>query len=164
MNEDSNGMVMTVPSFGHCKELKLQMDGWKNAISRMHEAQNLVPANYSNLELVFQEAWREARKNAILVGDAVKKARRNVEEVKSDIILDELPKLIEELPKSVTGNAHFRNAVIARNERYQKAQQHIEKLEAMLDHFESHMKTMENTSRFLKKQMDYTIRNGNYGQ
>lgn len=153
--QNKQGTMMVVPAFRHCPELKLNMVGWETAMKRFPEAKTLVASNYLDLEFTFQEAWRESKRNAIQVGDALKKARQNVEEIKSDIILDEIPKLMEELPKSVTGNAHFRNAVIARNEDYKQAQIHVEKLEAMLEHFESHMKIMENTSRFLKKQMDY---------
>jgi hypothetical protein len=157
------GTVMTVPSFGHCKELRLNMSSWESAMARFHEAQNIVPANYSSLEFTFQEAWRESKKNAIAVGDALKKAKQNVEEIKADVVLTEIPKMLKELPKS-QNNADFRRAVLTKNENYKAANEHLEKLEAMLEHFESHMKIMENVSRFLKKQMDYIIRNGNYGQ
>ena len=133
-------------------------------MTRLHEVQNLVPANYSSLEFTMQEAWREAKANAISIGDAVKRANQTIEEIKADIVLDEIPKLLEEkkLAKSAN-NADFRRAVMAKNQDYQLALIHLEKLESMLMHFESHMKTMENTSRFLKKQMDYIIRNGSYG-
>ena len=124
-------------------------------MQRFPEAKTLVASNYLDLEFTFQEAWRESKRNAIQVGDALKKAKQNVEEIKADIIFEEIPKLMETMPKGVTGNADFRKAVISRNEDYKKAQEHVEKLEAMLEHFESHMKIMENTSRFLKKQMDY---------
>jgi hypothetical protein len=140
------------------------MVGWETAMTRLHEVQNLVPANYSSLEFTMQEAWRESKANAILVGDAINKAKKNIEEIKADIILDEIPRLLEEKKLSKTANnADFRKAVMARNEDYAEAVIHLEKMEAMLLHFESHMKTMENTSRFIKKQMDYIIRNGSYG-
>jgi len=153
-DEKTQGTTMVVPALNHCPELRLQMSGWEIAMSRMPEAKTLVASNYLDLEFTFQEGWREAKRNAILVGDALKKAKQNVEEVKSDIILDEIPRLLEDKPKSAN-NADFRRAVMARNQDYQKAVTHVEKLEAMLEHFESHMKIMENTSRFLKKQMDY---------
>lgn len=159
ITEEKRGTVITVPAFRHCKELSLSMVGWEAAMKRMNEAQNIVPANYSSLEFTFQEAWRESKRNAITVGDAIKKAKQNIEEIKSDIILVEIPKKLEELPKSAN-NADFRKAVMAQNESYKAATEHLEKLEAMLEHFESHMKIMENTSRFLKKQMDYIIRTG----
>lgn len=160
INENNQGTTMVVPAFEYCPELRLQMIGWQEAMKRFPEAKTLAAANYLDLEFTFQEAWRESKRNAIQVGDALKKAKQYLEEVKADIILIEIPKLMEELPKSVTGNAHFRNAVIAKNETHKKAQEHVEKLEAMLEHFESHMKIMENTSRFLKKQMDYFRTNG----
>jgi hypothetical protein len=163
MTQENNGAALVVPAFRHCPELKLSTSGWETAMSRFHEAKNIVPAQYSNLELCFQEAWRESKRNAIAVGDAIKKAKQNIEEVKADIILEEIPKLLEELPKSAN-NADFRKAVMTKNSDYVAANEHLNKLEAMLEHFESHMKIMENTSRFLKKQMDYIIRNGNYGQ
>lgn len=155
-DQNNQGTTMVVPAFRHAPELRLQMASWQEAMKRFPEAKTLAAANYLDLEFTFQEAWREAKRNAIQVGDALKKAQQNVAEIKSDIILDEIPQLLQEknLPKSAN-NADFRNAVISRNEEYKKAQEHVEKLEAMLEHFESHMKTMENTSRFLKKQMDY---------
>lgn len=163
MTQKNNGTALVVPAFKHCPELKLSTSGWQTAMSRLNEAQNLVPANYSSLEFTFQEAWRESKKNAITVGDAIKKAKQNIEEIKADIILEEIPKLLQDVPKTVN-NADFRKAVMMKNTDYVTANTHLEKLEAMLEHFESHMKMMENTSRFLKKQMDYIIRNGNYGQ
>ena len=162
MTEQSKGTVMTVPAFKHCKELKLHIGGWESAVKRLPETINMVPANYSSLEFSFQEAWREAKRNAIQVGNAVKLANQNIEEIKSDIILDEIPELMKERPKS-KDNVDFRKAVFARNEDYKLALEHLNKLEAMLLHFESHMKSMESTSRFLKKQMDYIIKNGSYG-
>jgi hypothetical protein len=133
-------------------------------MDRMNEAQRLVPGNYTSLEFTFQEAWREAKRNAIQIGDAVKKAKQNVEEIKADIILTDIPELLAEkgLPKTAN-NSDFRRAVMAKNEDYKKANEHLEKLEAMLEHFESNMKVMENTARFLKKQMDYFIRSGVIG-
>lgn len=150
---------MIIPSYGHCKELVLDNGSWETAVSRLKEAQNLVPSNYSNLEFVFQEAWREARRNAINVGDAIKKAMQNIEEVKADIILVEIPEMLKTMPKG-SNNADLRKAIFAKNEKYKAATEHLEKLEVLLNHFESHMKIMENTSRFLKKQMDYFIRSG----
>lgn len=154
-DQNKQGTTMVVPAFEKAPELRLNMGSWQQAMNRMPEAKILAASNYLSLEHTFQEAWREAKRNAIQVGDALKKARRHAEEVKADIVFGEIPRLMEELPKSVTGNAHFRNAVIAKNESYKAAMEHVEKLEAMLEHFESHMKTMENVSRFLKKQMDY---------
>lgn len=162
MTEKNNGTTMVVPAFKHCPELVLNMSGWQTAMDRFREAQNLVPGNYSSLEFCFQEAWRESKRNAIAVGDAVKKARQNIEEIKADIILDEIPKLLKDMPKTAN-NSDFRKAVMMKNSDYIAANDHLGKLEAMLEHFESHMKVMENTSRFLKKQMDYYIRSGVVG-
>ena len=155
----NEGTVITVPEFKNCKELKLNVSNWHLAKTRMREVQNLVPANYSSLEFTFQEAWRESRRNAIMIGDAIKKAQQNIEEIKADIILTEIPRLLDELPKSAN-NTDFRKAIISKNPEYKQANEHLEKLEALLAHTESNMKVMENTSRFMKKQMDYIIRNG----
>lgn len=152
-------MVMTVPAYRHCKELKLNMGAWQDVQGRMHETERLVPANYSALEYVVQAAWREAKNNSIQINTAIKKAKKNISEIKADIILEEIPKLLENMPKTAN-NADFRNAVFAKNEDYQKATEHLEKLEAMLAHFESHMDSMKETSRILKKQMDYFQKTG----
>lgn len=155
----NDGTVITVPEFKNCKELRLSVNSWHLAKARMKEVQNLVPANYSSLEFTFQEAWRESRRNAIIIGDAIKKAQQNIEEIKADIILTEIPKLLDELPKSAN-NTDFRKAIIFKNPDYKQANEYLEQLQALLAHTESTMKIMENTSRFMKKQMDYIIRNG----
>jgi len=155
--KQQTGTALVVPAYRNCPELTLKNIAWESAMSRVPEIRGLVPSNYIGLECDIQEAWRESRRNAILVGDAIKKAKQNVEEIKSDIILDEIPKLLKELPKSAN-NADFRKAVFARNKDLKEAQEHLEKLEAMLEHYEGHMKIMENTSRYLKKQMDYITR------
>jgi len=99
---------------------------------------------------------RESKSNAIKIGDAIRKAKQNVDEIKADIILEDIPKALESLPKSAN-NADFRKAVMNKNERYKQAVEYLGKLESMLEHFESHMKTMENTTGFMKKQMNYFI-------
>lgn len=163
MTEKTNaGMVMTVPAFKHCKELRLNMGAWDSVQGRMHETERLVPANYSALEFVVQAAWREAKNNAIQINTAIKQAKKNVSEIKADIILTEIPELLKDMPKTAN-NADFRNAVFAKNEDLQKANEHLEKLEAMLAHFESHMDSMKETSRILKKQMDYFQKTGTAG-
>ena len=159
MTNNNNGTMIVVPAFMHCIEMKLNMVDWTVAINRFPEAKNVVPAMYSDLESDFQAAWRESKKNAIAISAGILKAKQNVDEIKADIILDDIPEALKELPKSAN-NADFRNAIMNRNEGYKKAVEHLGKLETMLQHFESHMKTLENTSRFLKKQMDYIVRNG----
>lgn len=162
MTETNKGTTLVVPGFRLCKEIKLSNVARTAAVSRMNEAENLIPANYNNLEFDFQAAWREARLNAITVGAEIKRAHQNIDEIKADIILDEIPKLMVDLPKSAN-NADFRKAVFSRNEDYTKSVEHLNMLETMLLHYESHMKSMEKISSSLKKQMDYIIRNGSYG-
>lgn len=159
MDNEDKGTTLVVPSFRLCSELQLNRVSFEIAMSRMKEVQHLVPANYSSLEYAFQESWRECKNNAIQVGSEIRKAKQNIEEIKSDIILDEIPQMLEELPKSAN-NADFRKAVMNKNVDYKNSLEHLGKLDALLEHFESNMKTMENTSRFLKKQMDYIIRQG----
>jgi predicted nuclease with TOPRIM domain len=159
MSELNKGTTIVVPAFRYCKELRLDNSKWEEAKTRMNEVQKLVPGNYSSLEFTFQEAWREARRNAIMTEDAVKKAMQSIEEIKADIVLTDIPKLLEEMPKNAN-NTDFRKAVISKNQDYKQANEHLEKLQAILAHLESNMKVMENTSRFLKKQMDYIIRSG----
>lgn len=159
MSENNSGMVITVPAFRHCKELRLNMGAWNNIQARMHETERLIPSNYSAIEYVVQAAWREAKNNCNLINTAIKKAKTNISEIKADIVLTDIPKLLEGMPKNAN-NADFRNAVLAKNEDFQRATEHLEKLEAMLAHFESNMDSMKETSRILKKQMDYFNKNG----
>jgi predicted nuclease with TOPRIM domain len=162
MSDNKKGTMLVVPAFKNCKELRIDTSGWEVAKSRMTEVQHLVPANYSSLEFTFQEAWRESRRNAIMTEDAIKKTLQSIEEIKADIILTEIPRLLNDMPKNAN-NTDFRKAVITKNEDYRQASEHLEKLQSILAHLESNMKVMENTSRFLKKQMDYIIRSGSVG-
>ena len=159
MSENNNGTAITVPAFRHCKELRLNLSAWNVIKARMHETENLIPANYSAIEYVVQAAWRESKSNCNQINTAIKKAKKNINEIKADIILVEIPKMLESMPKNAN-NADFRNAVFAKNEDYQAATEHLEKLEAMLAHFEAHMDSMKETSRIIKKQMDYFNKNG----
>jgi len=150
--------ILEVESFSG-DSLKLHMGAWINFNNRRHETERIVPSNYSSLEYAVQEAWRESKANLISVENEIIKTQRMIDEAKADIILDELPKALEKLPKSAN-NADFRKAIIAKNEKYQTLNEHLEKLESINKHFETHTKELENTSRFLKKQMDYFIRSG----
>jgi len=162
VNAEAKTSLIEVEAFKHCKVLRLETTDWNIAMGRFKEAQNLVPGNYSSLEFCFQSAWRESKRNAISVGAGICKAKQNIEEAKADIILDEIPEILKDLPKSAN-NADFRKAIMSRNKDYTDSLEHCDKLEALLEHFESHMKIMENTSRYLKKQMDYFIRSGVIG-
>lgn len=162
-NSGSGGQVsaLSLSPMDTVPGLQLFMDKWHEAAKRLDDSKNVSPAFYSDLEFTFQEGWRESRTNAIKVESAIKKTENLIQEIKADIILDEVPRLIEEKGLTKTqNNADFRNAVIARNERYKQANEHLNKLQAMLSHFEAHMKVLENTSRFIKKQMEYFTRTG----
>jgi len=160
--QNKSGTVMSVPAFRYCKELRLNMGAWEVIQARMHETERLVPANYSAIEFVVQAAWREAKNNSIQINTGIKQAKKTIGEIKADIILTEIPQLLKDQPKTLN-NADFRNAVFAKNEDLQKATEHLDKLEAMLAHFESHMDSMKETSRILKKQMDYFRSTGTAG-
>jgi len=150
---------LIIPGHGHCKQLELSMDKIKEAQSRTHETKVVTPATYNELEYVFNEAYRDAIKYITEIRHEKTKIEKSMQERKADIILDIIPKMLADQPKS-SNNADFRNAVIARDEEYQNHLEHLNKLVALESHFEGIEDHMTRTCRAMKKSMDLIIRAG----
>lgn len=160
-NLSGTGDTVTVPGLGRCSSLSLGISKWTESKKRLFEAKTVNPSNYSDLEYCFNEAYREMKNNLSKISYAIAMAKQNIEDIKADIILDEIPKIMEEkgLRKS-SNNADLRNAVFARSEKYREANEHLANLQALEMFFEGHIKLMENTCRYMRKRMDYIIRSG----
>jgi translation initiation factor IF-3 len=150
---------ITVPAFGHARELKIHLTKTQAAEERLHEAQVVNPGTYSELEYTFNESYRELRKNVSSIQYEIANIQKTIDERKADLILDVIPEMLKDKPKS-QNNADFRGAVFARDDDYQKALDHLNKLRAMESHFEGKIKVMERTCMYMRKQMDLIIRAG----
>lgn len=145
--------IITVPGHGYAKELRLNIEPVQEAESRLEEAKIVNAGTYNELEYVFNEAWRNLKKMLGNVRYEITNIEKTLEERKADIILDVIPEMMKDRPKS-HNNADFRNAVIAKDEEYQTGLDHLNKLKAMESHFESKAKHFEKTCQYMRKQME----------
>jgi len=150
---------LTLPAYGHARELQINLEKVDEAESRLHEAQAVNPGTYGELEYTFNEAYRQLKKMVSSVQYEIANIQKTIDERKADIVLEVIPEMLKDRPKS-HNNADFRNAVFAKDEEYQKATDHLNKLKAMESHFEGKIKVMERTCAAMRKQMDLIIRAG----
>ena len=144
---------------GYANDLVIITDKTKLAESRLHEAQHVNAGTYSELEYTFNESYRELKNMLSNIQYEMTKAEKNIQERKADIILGVIPEMLEGQPKTAN-NADFRNAVMAKDEKYQEYLDYLNKLKALESHFSGKIDVMTQTCRYMKKQMDLIIKAG----
>jgi hypothetical protein len=158
MSDISRGVDLVIPKFGSSEQIVLPMSAIKEGERRLVEAKIVNPATYSELEFVFGEGYREARKNVTVIGYEISKAEKALREAKSVAILDDYPEFLKE--KGLKDNATVRDAFLEKRPEYVAAQDRIDMLKAMLDLMEGKIKVFENVTRYMRKEMDLVIRSG----
>lgn len=149
---------MSIPAFGSQPTLKLDVSKIKEAESRLQEAQVVNPGTYGNLEYVYNEGYREAKRHLSVIGYQITLAEKALREAKSVAILDEYPGFLKE--KNLKDNATVRDAFLETQPDFVAAQDRIDMLKAMEKLFEGKVHVFENTCRYMRKQMDLVIRSG----
>lgn len=149
---------MVIPSFGSLPALKLEVSKINEAEKRLHEAQVVNPGTYSNLEYVYNEGYREARKHLSVIYYQITQAEKALREAKAVALLDEYPEFLKSTGQK--DNTHIREAFLERQANYTAAQDRIDMLKAMEKLMEGKVKVFENTCRYMKKEMDLIIRSG----
>jgi hypothetical protein len=150
--------IMVLPAFGKSPELKLDLSNVREAERRLIEAKTVNPVTYIDLENCFNQSYRDLRRFTSLIGYEIVKAQKAVSDSKADVILGEYATVIADNPKK--GNSDLRDAYLARDVNYSAALDRVGQLQAMESYFDGKIKTMENVSRYLKKQMDLILRSG----
>lgn len=149
---------MSIPQFGHLPSVVLDVTKIYEAEKRLHEAQVVNPGTYSNLEFIYNEGYREARRHLSVIMYQITQAEKAQREAKSVALLDEYPAFLKE--KGHKDSAQIRDAFLERYKPYVDAQDRIDMLKAMESLFEGKVKVFENTCRYMKKEMDLIIRSG----
>lgn len=149
---------LIVPQFGNLPKMTLDLTKIKEGEDRLHEAQAVNPATYSELEYIFNEGYREAKKHLSQVGYQITRAEKALREAKSRALLDDYPSFLKE--KDMKDNAQVRDAYLETIKDYTDAQDRIDMLKAVESLLESKVKVFENTCRYMKKQIDLIIRSG----
>ena len=148
----------TIPAFEGRPPVTLSFTQISGAEGRIIDAKSVNPAIYSDLEYVYNEGYREARKNLSVVGYELLKADKTIRMLKSTYLLDEYPDFLKE--KKLKDNAANRDAFLSRQEDYELALDRIAMLKALESLLEGKVKVFENVCRYMKKAMDLTIRSG----
>jgi hypothetical protein len=149
---------LTIPQFGKLPQLVLDMTKISNGENRLFEAQVVNPATYSELEYVFNEGYREAKKHLSQIGYQITRADKALREAKSIALLDEYPTFLKE--KNIKDSVQIRDAYLERVKDYTDAQDRIDMLRAVESLLDSKVKVFENTCRYMKKSIDLIIRSG----
>ena len=149
---------IALPAFGSSPTLILDVSKIREGESRLHEAQVVNPSSYSNLEYVYNEGYREARRHISVIGYQIALAEKALREAKSIALLDEYPVFLKE--KNIKDSAQIRDAYLETYKPYTMAQDRIDMLKAMDSLIDGKIKTFENVCRYMKKQMDIVLRSG----
>lgn len=149
---------LTIPAFGSTPELKMDITAIKEGEKRLIEAKVVNPGTYSDLEYIFNEGYRQARKHLSQVGYEITKAKKAQRDAKSRAILDEYPEFLKE--NKLKDNATVRDAFLEKQLDYVASQDRIDMLVAMESLLEGKIKVFENVCRYMRKEMDLIIRSG----
>lgn len=149
---------LTIPAFGSTPEMKLDITAIKEGESRLIEAKVVNGGTYSELEYVYNEGYRQAKRYLSSIGYEITRAKKALREAKSRAILDEYPEFLKE--SKLKDNATVRDAFLERQADFVAAQDRIDMLTALESLLEGKIKVFENVCRYMKKEMDIIIRSG----
>ena len=153
------GLDITLPEFRGLPSVRLEMSSLKTAERRLIEAKTVTPSTYNELEYVFNEAYREIKKNLSVIGYQILKTQNELEKSKASALLDKYPEFLKD-KGSKFDNASTRDAFLARDEDYMSAKERLDTLKALEIFLEGKVKVMENVSRYMKTAMQLIIRSG----
>lgn len=149
---------LTIPAFGSTPELKLDITSIKEGEKRLIEAKVVNGGTYSELEYVYNEGYRQAKKHLSHIGYEITRAKKAQREAKSRAILDDYPEFLKE--NKLKDNATVRDAFLERRPDYVAAQDRIDMLVAMESLLDGKIRVFENVCRYMRKEMDIMIRSG----
>ena len=147
-----------IPAFHTRPTLPLSFTDISNAERRLSEAQAVNGATYSALENLFNEGYREAKKNLSIVRYEITQAKKHLRQVTSIHLLDNYPDFLKE--KGLKDHAANREAYLARQEDYEEAMDRLAMLEALKDLLEGKVQNFVNVCRYMKKEIDILIKSG----
>ena len=156
--DNSKKAELVIPQFGSLPQMTLDLTKIKEGEDRLYEAQTVNVISYSNLEYVYNEGYREAKKHLSQVGYQITRAEKALREAKSRALLDEYPVFLKD--RNMKDSAQIRDAYLETVKDYTEAQDRIDMLKAVDALLDSKVKVFENTCRYLKKQMDIVLRSG----
>ncbi len=151
--------VMTLPAFGKTPQITLDMNKTREAETRFIEAKTVNPVTYVDLEHAFNESYRELKRHVSTVGYQITMAEKALKQAKAAVLLDKYPDFMKDKPKS-HDSSDMREAYLMRDEEYLAALDRFNQLKAVESFVDGRIKVIENVCRFMRKQMDLTMRSG----
>lgn len=149
---------LTIPEFGSIPKIVLDISDIKRAESMILDAKVVNGGTYNDLEWNFNEGYRQAKTHLSEIGYQITRGKKALREAKSVAILDVYPEFLKE--KKLKDNATVRDAFLERRVDYVAAFDRVDMLLALESLMEGKVKNFENICRYIKKQMDITIRSG----
>lgn len=149
---------LIIPEFGSTPAIPLDVSAIKEGESRLIEAKVVNGGTYNELEYTFNEGYRQAKRHLSVIGYQITQAKKAQRAAKSKAILDEYPDFLKD--SKLKDNATVRDAYLERQSDYVTSQDRIDMLTALECLIEGKIKVFENVCRYMKKQMDITIRSG----
>ncbi len=156
--DNSKKAELVIPQFGSLPQMTLDLTKIKEGEDRLYEAQNVNVISYSNLEYVYNEGYREAKKHLSQVGYQITRAEKALREAKSRALLDEYPVFLKD--RNMKDSAQIRDAYLETVKDYTEAQDRIDMLKAIDALLDGKVKVFENTCRYMKRQIDIVLRSG----
>lgn len=153
-----NHVEFTIPGFHMRPPIKLHWSKISEGEKRLVEARVVNPGTYSDLEFTFNEGYREAKANLSAVGYEITQADKVLRKLKSEFLLDKYPDFLKET--KIKDSAAIREAFLEKHEEYVDAKDRIDMLVALESLLDGKVKVFENVCRYMKKQMDLTLRSG----
>lgn len=149
---------LTIPPFKERPEVYLTFSNIVGAEKRIREAQLVNMSTYSELEYTYGEGYREAKNHITTVGYEIMQADKIIRRLKSEYLLDVYPKFLKEA--GLKDNASVRDGFLEKQEDYVAAVDRLNALKALEQLLDNKVRVFENVSRWMKKQMDITLRSG----
>lgn len=141
------------------KDVRFGMEKCVDAERRLAEARLVNTATYAELEYLYNEGYRELKKNMAIVGHEIMKAEKALDNIKAEVLFDKYPDFIKDKPKSFD-NAETRKSYISRDADYQKALDHLNNLKMIETLLDGKIKVLERVTAYMKKQIDILMKTG----
>lgn len=148
-----------LPKFRDLEAVRVSLSATKVAESRLLESRTVNVLTYNDLEYCFNEAYRELKANMATVGYQIVRTENELQKSRASAILDKYPEFIKD-KGAKADNAATRDAFLSRDPDIIEAKDRLDSLKALEVFIEGRIKVMENVCRFMRKQMDLTIRSG----
>ena len=153
---------IALPAFGSSSPLILDTTKIIEGESRLHEAQMVNVATYANLEYIFNEGYRTAKRHLSVIGYQITLAEKALREAKSMALLDEYPEYLKTKgkEKGIKDSAQIRDAYLETYLPYTSAQDRIDMLKAVESLMDGKIKGFERVCAYMKKEIDIVLRSG----